>query len=335
MLWHVGTGEDTTITFAVLSVNDLAIDGRNRLFVIDRNGGTVAVFDSAGQLAGNWGRSGPGPGELSFPLTISAAEDGSVHVFDAAKERIVVFGPDGSFRNELVASRSRPFRFRFLHGGAVVGSTSRADPTGAVRLLRDSLDAWQVLESIPFGKIGVIEQVCRIVGHSVDPVFHPELAWDARGALLVSSTGDFSLRVRDMRTGRQRDLMRDTVRRSSSLELARKALGLGRTLQLRGERPCTVPAEQILEVAEIEPEVPAYVAIAIDPDGFIWATREVVGNEPAEADLYDLDRGYVRTIRLGSARPVAFLRGHVMLSIEHDELDVPRLVAYDARSVGR
>lgn len=335
MLWQVGTGDDTTITFAVLSVNDLAIDGQNRLFVIDRNGGTVAVFDSTGQLVGNWGRSGPGPGELSFPLTISAGEDGAIHVFDAEKERVVVFGADGKFRSELVATRSRPFRFRFLEGGAIVGTTSRADPKGAIRLLRDSLDAWQELESIPFGKIGVIERVCRIIGHSVDPIFHPELAWDARGTILASSTGDFAIRIRDVATRRQHDLVRDTVRRSSNRELARQSLGAGRTLQLRGDRPCIVPADQILDVAEIEPEVPAYTAIAIDPQGYIWATREVIGSEPAEADLYDLERGFVRTIQLGNARPIAFLRGNVMLSIEHDELDVPRLVAYDAQSVSR
>ncbi len=325
-LWQVGGVDDTTLVFEMLSRNDVVVDSSDRIFVIDRSGGRIAVLDSTGTVTGFWGRPGPGPGEFIFPLTLAVAPDGALHVFDAEKSRIVVFAADGVFREEYVPAARRPFRFRFRPDGTVVGS-STPRRGGAMQLLVGSDSAWQALDSIPTASTGLIEEVCNVIGYAVEPVFQAQLAWDARGDTLVSSTGEFALSLR-IGDAPPRVLARDTLRRGTDRALAARELGPGRSIQFQGRKPCTIPTAQLLEVAQIEPLMPAYSDLTLDTRGYAWATRDVLSDEPTVADLYRLDSGFVRSFLLASARPVLFLRNGTMLSIERDADDVPVLVAY-------
>lgn len=322
----MGGVADTALIFETLTRNDVALGPAGRLFVIDRTAGRIAVLDSSGQLVDSWGAPGPGPGEFIFPLTIAVAPDGAVHVYDAEKSRVVAYSADGEFRDETVTSPGRPFRFRFREDGSIVGSSPRESTLPSL-LLTGSAGDWQVLDSIPAGTTGMIESVCGIIGYTVEPVFHPLLAWDARGDTIVSSTGDFSLTLR--RSGAPpRVIARDTAQAPTNTELARRELGPGRSIQLRGRRPCTIPTDQLLEVATVAPYVPAYTDLTLAHDGYVWATRDVRADEPTVADVFHLDSGFVRTITLGTARPALFLSDGTLISIETDEDDVPSIVAY-------
>jgi hypothetical protein len=325
-LWQVGGVDDTTFLFETLTRNDVVADGNDRLFVIDRTGGRIAVLDSTGTVVDSWGAPGPGPGEFLFPLTLAVAPDGAVHVLDSQKSRLVAFTPDGRFREEYVVRSGRPFRFRFRSDSSVVGSTPPGRG-GAMRLLADSAGAWQTLDSIPSATTGMIESVCSIIGYPVEPVFHPVLSWDARGDTIVSSAGEFTLALRTPGAP-PRIISRDTTRRPTDRALAARELGPGRTIQLRGRKPCTIPTDMLLEVARIEPRMPAYTDLTLGTRGHVWATRDVLSDEPAVADVFHLDSGFVRTVTLASARPVLFLRNGIMISIERDADDVPSIVAY-------
>lgn len=84
----------------------------------------------------------------------------------------------------------------------------------------------------------------------------------------------------------------------------------------------------LLEVAHIEPQMPAYSDLTLDTQGALWATRDVLSDEPSVADVFHLDSGFVTSVTLATARPAVFLRGGILISIERDEDDVPRIVAY-------
>lgn len=325
-LWHVGGADDTTFMFESLSRNDLAVDANDRLFVIDRTSGRVAVLDSTGTLVDSWGARGAGPGEFLFPLTLAVAPDGAVHVHDAEKNKLVVFTAEGQFREEYARPSGRPFRFRFRADSSIVGSTPQQSG-GSVRLLADSSGVWQTLDSVPRATTGMIEQVCNVIGYTVDPVFHPVLAWDARGDTILSSIGEFAITLRAPGVP-ERVLARDTTRRPTDRALAARELGPGRTIQLRGKKPCTIPTELLLDHAQIAERMPAYTDLTLDHRGHVWATRDVLSDEPTAADVFHLDSGFVRTLLLASARPVLFLRSGIMISIERDDDDVPSIVAY-------
>ena len=82
--------------------NEYAIrtDSVGRVYVMDRSGNRIIVFDVDGRYLRSLGRKGGGPGELGFPLAFAVAADGTVSVFDALKHKLVRFAPDGSILPE-------------------------------------------------------------------------------------------------------------------------------------------------------------------------------------------------------------------------------------------
>lgn len=323
--WSVGGSADNEFSFTSLSVHDVAINADNRIVLIDRDNHRVLVLSADGELVDSWSRKGDGPGELQFPLGVAVAPDGLIHVFDAARSRVIVFAPDGTFDSEHIVERERPFRARFLSDGTLVGSIpSYADST---RLFRDSGAVRIPLAALVRAAPRSTPPVCNVTDYPVQPIFSPELSWDASGTTVVASVGDFAITVFESGV-EPRVLRRDTTRRGTSRELAARMLGHGPTVQLQGMKPCTVPADMVLEVAEIAPEMPAYSSLTLDETSHIWATRVTLPDEPAVADLYDIASGFLETIALGTARPVAFLRDGRMVSIERDRDDAPMLVVY-------
>lgn len=325
-LWSVGGVDDEELVFSTLYDKDVATDANGRLLVIDRTEFRVVEFDSRGRQTRTFGAKGLGPGELTAPLSIEVVSSGAIQVFDAVKSAIVVFGADGRVLPEL-RMPLRVRQFRHLANGQGIGTSQRRDTVRLVALREDALVPLMTLVLPPSRST---PPVCRLTDYPARPVFAPNLTWALRDNLLVASTGAFSLTVFEG-TERRRTLARDTPRRRSTPALARQHLGPGETMQLLGERPCTIPAEMILSVAEVSPTLPAYEAVAIAPDNRIWATRFTVRAEPGVADVYDAVRGYLGSVPLGSAKPVAFLSTGELVSLEHDHEEVPQLVVYALR----
>lgn len=233
--------------------------------------------------------------------------------------------PTAHFAHNATA-RGHPFRFRFISDSAVAGTTV-GRPGAGQRLLQQREAKWDSLAATRDRESRSTGEVCGLTDYPVSPIFSETLAWDALGDTIAFSTGDFAIDV--LAPGASRiTLSRDTVRRTTTPALAAREVGEGQTVQIIGRKPCLVPAEMILEVAEIAEEVPAYEAITLAPNGFVWATRDMLIDEPAVADLYHMDHGFLRTVPLGSARPVAFLGPRLLVSVETDADDVPRVVAY-------
>ena len=84
----------------------------------------------------------------------------------------------------------------------------------------------------------------------------------------------------------------------------------------------------LLDAGDLAAELPAYGSLAVDPDGVVWATRFAVGTEPAVADVFHPDTGYVGTVAIGAARPVAFLTRALIVSLEADDDEVPVVRVY-------
>jgi hypothetical protein len=322
--WAIGGAEDEALLFTAVFRQDLATDQNGRLYVVDRAAHRIAVYDSTGRLVRPFGRQGMGPGELTAPLWVDVRSNGRILVGDAEKNSVVVFAPDGTPEPEF---RMTPFlrNPRTLAGGGMVGVASRGRDSLALLLTSEGTPA--TLASMAASQTRRTPPVCGITGYTVGPIFAPSLLWTARGNRIVASTGAFRLTVFEGRAP-QRVLTRQTTPRRSSPALARTHLGEGETFQVFGKPPCTVPTDMILSVAEVAPTIPAYSALAIAPDGRIWATRYTLRGEPGVADIFHAERGYEGSVRLGSVRPAAFLSNGLLVSIERDEDDVPIIVTY-------
>ncbi len=324
--WSVGGSDDTELLLSLMGAKDLAVDARGRLLVVDRAENRVAVFDATGKPEGALGRKGLGPGELTFPLAIAANDAGETHVYDGAKNAVVVFGPSGQTLPEYPL-KPRLTSWNFEDDGAVVGLSNRPD---SVRLLRVSKAGPSTLVAIAQPKVHSIPNVCDLTDWPAPPIFAPSIAWATRGGRTVASTGAFRVSVFD-HGHLVRVLSRDARRRRATAALARQQVGRGADMQIQGRPRCTIPPEKILQTAEVADELPAYDAMVIAPDERIWAVRYAVRGEPGSVDIYHPVRGYEGSMSLGKVRPVAFLGPDVLVSLERDADDVPVIVAYAVR----
>ncbi len=69
----------------------IAVDLSGSLYVVDRHGGRILVFDATGELEGAGSRRGWEPGLLLFPAGIDRLSDGSLVVADEGNGRVQIF----------------------------------------------------------------------------------------------------------------------------------------------------------------------------------------------------------------------------------------------------
>ena len=93
--------------FAVLpSPGGIALDKAGNIYLShfptavgskEVNPDRLTVYSSAGKLLHEWGKTGTGPGEFSYPGGLVIAPDGRVYVADQTNHRIQVLDPNGRF----------------------------------------------------------------------------------------------------------------------------------------------------------------------------------------------------------------------------------------------
>jgi hypothetical protein len=305
---------------------NLVVDSRNRILVVDRTENRVAVYDSAGAHITWWGKKGLGPGEFSSPYGIVLAPNGDVRVYDGVKESTLVFGPDGQVLSEESDHGRSSVDYMFPGGGSL-----------RLRYKRDTTilsyayhsDTTRLVTIVPRGTKQT-GPVCHVTDYPAEPIFSPRILWAARDSIVATATDSFAITLY-VQGKSVRVLRRSVPLRRATRALAERQLGKGPVLELHGMPPCTVPASMILAIADIADHTPAYSALAFAPDHTIWATRFIVPGESASADIYDQETGYLGTLALGSARPVAFMRDGRVISIENDRDDVPQIAVYAIR----
>ena len=78
-------------------IADLAVDDRNRVFVLDRQGNRVVAFGPQGDVLWRSGGRGGGPGELDVPSSIKWDGDSSLFLMNGRGARLERWSVDGDF----------------------------------------------------------------------------------------------------------------------------------------------------------------------------------------------------------------------------------------------
>lgn len=323
--WSVGGAVDTSLALATLKAKDIAV-GDGTLLLVDRDRSQIARYSSDGDKLTSIGQGeGAGPGELNFPGSVAVDPTGRIIVDDRSNGRISYFEADGRFvQHRTRESPRRISQLRAVTDSSLIGLVQTTDSI-ALAILTDhrlrtiaSIEAPRRLGTVP---------VCSTTGYVFSTLFSPTILFATAGSALAFTAGDGE--VSFYNGDRPHTTYEHAFpRRRTSDAMARAHLGEGIRIQVQGMPACTVPTEMILEAGELAPELPAYSSLAIDPDGMVWATRYAVGSEPASADLFHPETGYVGTVAIGAARPVAFLSRSLMVSLEADHDDVPVVRVY-------
>lgn len=170
---------------------DMARDGR--LFVLDGINRKLRIFDPAGKLLKELGRTGQGPGEWDTPFMVKLVSDNEIIVADAVNRKVIYLDPQGNLTREisyaqkmgLVKLQERNGQYwaaeMGLEGNSIVYTIARYD-AGFNRLAKfDTL-----LRPLPIG------------GNKINPFeMYFEFCLDSRGNLLYGLSSAYEIKCFD------------------------------------------------------------------------------------------------------------------------------------------
>ena len=155
----------------------VAVDSSDNVYILDGNGQRVRKYDSTGAHLLDWGSSGAGNGQFSFPQGIAVDASNNVYVADTGNNRIQKFNSAGTYLTQWGTSGSGDGQFTLPDGvSAALGFVYVAD-TGNNRIQRFS-DTGTFIES--FGSAGSGD------GQFTGP---QDLAADSSGNIFVADSG--------------------------------------------------------------------------------------------------------------------------------------------------
>jgi hypothetical protein len=324
-----GSETDPNQSFFEVYAGGVSTDAQGNLYVLDRAGSRVVVFDGTGAFVRSMGRAGSGPGELGFPGGLDVEADGTVNVIDFGKRGMVRFDPAG----EPLGVEPLPPQYgggfvRRLDGARVLPVRRPVGDVASDALLRvQGSDTTVLAQLTPVATKAIQLPSCGMGFSGMPPLFTPSLRWAAAGSrIALSTTGQYDIAI--FENGREvRRVRRDIAPTPATEALALEEVG--ESMQVRtdgGVRRCD--AREVVEQRGFAAMVPAVGELALSPDGWLWVRRGGPRESPRAIDVFDASGDYAGTLPPDSPFPILFLPDGRIAASEKDELDVTRLVVY-------
>ena len=115
---HLGEIEGEDENYLFYKPCDIAGDSEGNLYVLDAGNHRVQKFDNKGKYLLTFGRSGQGPGEFQWPLSIDINKDGNIYVADWRNCRLEVFSSHGEYLRSIKLM-TPVHRIRLLSSGEI------------------------------------------------------------------------------------------------------------------------------------------------------------------------------------------------------------------------
>lgn len=330
--WSVGgSGDQGGVSLSALQPFQVATDGIDRVYVLDRSEARVLVLGGNGELETAWGRKGEGPAEMVDPWGLWVARDGSVVVTDLGSRRLVRWEPNGMSLD--------PVRIMVhLDGPQVVLQDSTLWYTTVARS-EENQHEYQLRSDGPDGTaiIARLERQPRRVANfpschaediSVQPLFAPTIHWSWSGGRLAVNASDQYMIERIGPAG-----ARDTVRRDIEPTPATTTLAEHEAADWL-MNDCVVAVPEVVNGAGFMPTIPVVQDVLLAPEGELWVKRRGEPGGSDRIDVFAADRTYLGTLPLGTPFPLAFLGSARFVTVGKDSLDVPVVEAYDIERNG-
>jgi hypothetical protein len=340
----------------------VAFDASDNLYVLDRPNARVMVYGPTGRFIRQIGRKGQGPGELTVPMQLAIADDGTVVVMDMARPAYSLFRPDGTFIRNVAMEGGMPLPsspMAWHPRGGVVG-TFRSPPGDNPRTGTHTQNTIP-LTFYPFGggspvRLYQIPQQWTTqssssgpgqvqVRMSPPPTFSPAVLLGVLpgGQMALSFTSGYTVRILDANGQTVRYLQRPLpVRRTTDRDRERARAerremmqsGRGRVTITRGGgggspprgAPSGAALEQMLGEMRFADTIAALRGLRVTPSGKLWVERTpAFGAEDGPVDLLTVEGQYLGTIN-GLGLPAAISRGGLAAFTEVDDLGVDRVV---------
>ena len=319
-------GDDSgPATFYLVSQSLVDVDAQGRIFVLEPFEFRVTVFDSVGRALSTMGRRGDGPGELGWPVSVSAADDGHAYVHDGTRRKLVRLaldqptGTESPFGYSVIYARLR--HAEFTPAGILVwarerysGSNNRLDRLLSVR----GQDTITLVSGKPSYRTAVYYPRCRFT-FSLHQPLAPRIRWSQWGDhVAVSVWGGFRVDVledhRLVRSIRWAGVGENRLSRSEAVALLEAQGYLG---------ACDDGPAETIEKHGFHPQPQIVRALAVAPDGRLWVQVNTV--EGVRILLLDADGRIAGVLPDGFPMPLTFLPDGRPLVQVVDSLDFQRI----------
>jgi hypothetical protein len=347
-------------------VSGVAFDASDNLYVLDRKGFRVLVYDRTGRFVRQIGTEGGGPGELMVPLQLAIAGDGTVIVSDIGRPGYALFRPDGTFLRNVLMQGWMPGLGGGIgwhpRGGIVATYRQPMGPPrqGASTTTQNVLPLlFQPMAGGEPTRLYNIPQTIRVDQQSSGannvqvrmrppPMFSPAVLFGVipNGQMALSFTSGYTVRILDasgqtvrylqrpmrarLTTDADRERARENQRESmaSGRGMIRVSIGGGggRAGGPGGGGPSRQEIERRLADMEFADTIPALRGLRVAPSGKLWVER--TGPTVGEPGPIDLvtPEGQYLGTITGSRLPDAISRSGLAAYIERDENDVERVI---------
>lgn len=315
---RIGGADSGAGSFTNAAVPLVRTDGRDRIFVLDRDRSVVAAFDSTGATRAEMGGKGAGPGEFEMAFELLDAGPGRVALFDFGKQSLVEWSPDGA----LLAERRLPeslgtWNGIALHGDTLFAALQDDDSLRTIyRMVIATPADTTVLDSLVVAPHGMSQFDC--FSARLPPMFGPRFAWrSTEDRLLVARQSRYQVDL--YREGRLAASLRRPIEPAASTEDdARRMYPDGWKVTFGGGGGCTIDGAEVARKSGMADRLPLIAEVGFGPDGTIWVRRFTFPDEPPISDVFDREGAYLGTVR-GRGLPLGWLGRDVILFPIEDE----------------
>lgn len=323
------------------------VDAAGNLYVADQQAQEIRVFDATGAHLRTIGAPGAGPGELGRAVSGVFVVGEEVVVADLGNARISRFATDGTFlagdRIDLAAGV--PLRMDITTGGRLAAQYRNMNPADTTSPAGDPIatlalggQAPDTLAVLPPGQSVQIRG-----GQARIRQFDPEPIWDADtdGRIVAAMNDGWRFQVWGPDGTLQRIITRPYTRKpftERDRQVFKDAmLGLFQQQGVPSEA-----AQQVLSQMEFADHYPAFVSLAIGPQGSLWVQHFRTGDEVAGAEgtfdiqdlgsttwsVFEAEGRYLGDVTFpGKYQPLRSI-GDRIYGVARDELDVQSLKVY-------
>jgi len=316
-------------------ITAVAIDGMDRVWVLDREDNVIKVFDGDGRFVRKIGGEGGGPGEFADPIGLAFGPDGQVWVCDPTNGRYAVFDTTGayvkSYRREIGGYRI-PWPGTFTAQGrlydlAFLPSEGDADFHGALVGYRPDGGGLVAVDSIPLPADPFSAEERQFEFQTGDSrmmigiPWAPGLDWwFARSEALWFGRSD---RYRIVERDPGGDTLRIVEREWTPVPVTERDREESGVLQFMREHDFKP------DLSRLPDAKPAYSSFRTDGRGDLWVEVPTpAGADSAVADVFGPDGRYLGALRLPPhfRLPPAAFRGDRVCAPAAGDAGVPQLV---------
>jgi|GEM_PF-5313173 len=324
-VWSVGGATDNAISLSDVEPFQVASNGVDEIYVLDRMSSRVFALDLQGAVIDTLGMKGSGPGEFEDPWAIAVDQRGTVAVLDVGNRRVVRWGADGRVLDALPVREMIEHPKMVVQSGEVLFTMADHSRDGPreFRLMAFGPTASRILARLerPPLRLGNLPS-CHATDISLVPIFMPAIHWDAAGDRVAVNSGP-EYQIQLYRSG----VVSGTAHRPIAPVAATQALAEAEVGAWRFN-DCLVPPAEVVQASGFRNVVPVIQALALSPQGDLWVLRHTEDGTHTAVDLFDSTGAYQGTLQAGGLFPAAFIGLDRIVVVEKGVDDIPRVSLY-------